>query len=326
MADRRGVENASFRAVRNLHRTMKLIFAGTPQFAAVALDALVTAGFDVALVLTQPDRPAGRGMRVLPSSVKARALAHQLPLAQPASLKEAEIQARLRAIGAEFMVVAAYGLILPATVLAIPRCGCINIHASLLPRWRGAAPIQRALLAGDSETGITIMQMDAGLDTGAILLQERMAISDDDTAQTLHDKLAPLGARCLIRALHELPAPHAQDAAAATYAEKIAKREAIVDWSRSAIDICHQIRAFNPAPGAMTTWNGIALKLWRAEPVALAGYTPGTIASADAHGLVVGTGRGAVRITELQKAGAKRLAVAAFLAGSGLVPGARLGV
>ena len=304
---------------------MKLIFAGTPQFAAVALDALVSAGFDVALVLTQPDRPAGRGMRMQPSAVKAQALAHHLSVAQPASLKEAEIQTRLRAIGAEFMVVAAYGLILPATLLAIPRGGGLNIHASLLPRWRGAAPIQRAVLAGDSETGITIMQMDAGLDTGAILLQERIAIGNDDTAQTLHDKLASLGARGLISVLREFPPPHAQDATAATYAEKISKREAIIDWSRSAVDICRQIRAFNPAPGATTTWNGSDLKLWRAESITLADYAPGTIVSADAHGLVVGTGRGAVRITELQKAGAKRLAVAPFLAGSGVVPGSRLG-
>ncbi len=304
---------------------MKLIFAGTPQFAAIALDALVTAGFDIALVLTQPDRPAGRGMRTLPSAVKTLALTRHLPLAQPASLREAEIQARLRSISAEFMVVAAYGLILPAALLAIPPRGCLNIHASLLPRWRGAAPVQRALLAGDRETGITIMQMDTGLDTGAMLLQERIAISDDDTAQTLQDKLAQLGARCIISALRQLPAPRAQDPAAASYAQKISKREAAIDWSRSASDICRQIRAFNPAPGAATSWDGVTLKLWRAEPVALAGHAPGTIARADAHGIVVAAGSGAVQITELQRAGAKRLAAAAFLAGSALVPGARLG-
>src|SRR5471032_1528427 len=182
---------------------MKLIFAGTPQFAAFALDVLIESGFEIGLVLTQPDRPAGRGLHTLPSAVKVRANAHQLPLAQPASLKESDILARLRAVGAEVMVVAAYGLILPAPVLAIPPRGCLNIHASLLPRWRGAAPIQRALLAGDRETGITIMQMDEGLDTGAILLQERIAIDDDDNAQTLHDKLAQIGAHCIVRALRE---------------------------------------------------------------------------------------------------------------------------
>ena len=180
---------------------MKLIFAGTPEFAAVALDALLAAGHAVALTLTQPDRPAGRGLKPRPSAVKALALARKLPLAQPASLKEPVIQEQLRAIGADAMVVAAYGLILPDAVLAIPARGCINIHASLLPRWRGAAPIQRAVLAGDRETGITIMQMDAGLDTGAILLQEKIALNDDDTAQTLHDKLAHLGARCVMRAV-----------------------------------------------------------------------------------------------------------------------------
>ena len=174
---------------------MRLIFAGTPQFAATALNTLVETGFDVGLVLTQPDRPAGRGLRTLPSAVKMCAHTHQLPLTQPASLREPDIQSRLRAIDADALVVAAYGLMLPAAVLAIPPRGCLNIHASLLPRWRGAAPIQRALLAGDSETGITIMQMDEGLDTGAILLQERIAISDDDTAQILHDKLAHIGAQ-----------------------------------------------------------------------------------------------------------------------------------
>ena len=304
---------------------MKLIFAGTPEFAAVALDALLAAGHAVALTLTQPDRPAGRGLKPRPSAVKALALARKLPLAQPASLKEPVIQEQLRAIGADAMVVAAYGLILPDAVIAIPARGCINIHASLLPRWRGAAPIQRAVLAGDRETGITIMQMDAGLDTGAILLQEKIALNDDDTAQTLHDKLAQLGARCVVRALKENPAPRAQDDTAATYADKITKAETVIDWARSAGDICRQIRAFDPVPGAVTTLDGATLKIWRAQPLAHEAVTPGTVMSARGSGIVVAAGGGAVNVIELQKAGSKRLAAAAFLAGAKLVPGARLG-
>jgi len=304
---------------------MKLIFAGTPEFAAVALEALLAAGHAVALTLTQPDRPAGRGLKPRPSAVKALALARKLPLAQPASLKEPVIQEQLRAIGADAMVVAAYGLILPDVVLATPARGCINIHASLLPRWRGAAPIQRAVLAGDRETGITIMQMDAGLDTGAILLQEKIALNDDDTAQTLHDKLAQLGARCVVRALKENPGPHAQDDTTATYADKITKAETVIDWARSAGDICLQIRAFDPVPGAVTTLDGATLKIWRARPLAHGAVTPGTVMSARASGIVVAAGGGAVNVIELQKAGSKRLAARAFLAGAKLVPGARLG-
>ena len=304
---------------------MKLIFAGTPEFAAVALESLLAAGHAVALTLTQPDRPAGRGLKPHPSAVKKLALARGLPLAQPASLKQPAIQEQLRNVGADEMVVAAYGLILPPPVLAVPARGCLNIHASLLPRWRGAAPIQRALLSGDRETGITIMQMDAGLDTGAILLQEKIAIDDDDTAQTLHDKLAPLGARCILRALSENPAPRAQDDGVATYADKIAKAEAVIDWSRSAVDICRQIRAFNPAPGSTTTLDGAALKIWCAQPVAHRNAPPGTVAGVGASGIVVAAGAGAVNVTELQKAGAKRLAARAFLAGAVLAPGTRLG-
>lgn len=224
------------------------------------------------------------------------------------------------------MVVAAYGLILPDAILAIPARGCINIHPSLLPRWRGAAPIQRAVLAGDRETGITILQMDAGLDTGAILLQEKIALSDDDTAQTLHDKLARLGARCVVRALKDNPAPRAQDDTAATYANKIAKSETVIDWARSAGDICRQIRALDPVPGAVTTLDDAMLKIWRARPLAQDAVTPGTVICARAGGIVVAAGNGAVNIIELQKAGSKRLTAAAFLAGANLVPGARLGI
>ena len=304
---------------------MKLIFAGTPEFAAIALDALLDAGFDIALVLTQPDRPAGRGMRLRMSAVKQRAVAHGLPLAQPGSLQDAPLQQRLRALDAEAIVVAAYGLLLPAAMLAIPARGGLNIHASLLPRWRGAAPIPRALLAGDRETGITIMQIGAGLDTGAILLQEKTVINDDDTAQTLHDRLARLGARCAVRALREHPSPRAQDHAAATYADKISKAEAAIDWSRSAAVICRQVRAFNPAPGATTTLNGITLKIWRAMPTTPSATIPGTIVSLDAGAIRVAAGGGAVSVTELQKAGGRRLAAAEFLAGMALAPGVRLG-
>jgi methionyl-tRNA formyltransferase len=303
---------------------MKLIFAGTPQFAAIALEALLASDAEIGLVLTQPDRPAGRGLRTLPGAVKTLALERRLPLAQPVSFKEPEILARLRAVAADVMVVAAYGLILPATALAIPSRGCLNIHASLLPRWRGAAPIQRALLAGDAETGITIMQMDAGLDTGAILLQERVEIKDDDTAQSLHDRLAPLGGRCIVRALQEQPSPRVQDNARATYAGKISKAEAVIDWSRSAQEICRQIRAFNPAPGASTLLAGTLLKIWRAEPAAAPAAPAGSVISLDASGCVIAAGSGGVKITELQRAGGKRLSAGAFVSGAMLTPGARL--
>jgi methionyl-tRNA formyltransferase len=304
---------------------MKLMFAGTPEFAAHALDRLVNAGFEIALVLTQPDRPAGRGLRLLPSAVKVCAAAHNLPLAQPATLREPTIQARLREIGADVMIVAAYGLILPREVLNIPPHGCLNIHASLLPRWRGAAPIQRALLAGDRETGITIMQMDEGLDTGAILRQKKLTVDDDDTAQTLHDRLAELGAHMIVDALRQPATPHAQDSANATYAEKISKAEAAIDWRRSAVDICRQVRAFNPVPGAVTTWNGTPLKIWSATPITHRGGAPGDVVQVGADGIVVAASEGAVNITALQKAGAKRMNAAAFIGGATLVPGTRLG-
>ena len=306
---------------------MKVIFAGTPKFAAVALEELLANGFEIGLVLTQPDRPAGRGLRTLPGAVKTLAQKHGLPVAQPSSLKTAEILAELGAVGADVMVVAAYGMIIPAAALAVPPRGGLNIHASLLPRWRGAAPIQRALLAGDRETGITIMQMDAGLDTGAIVLQEKVPIDDTDDAQSLHDTLARLGARCIVRALHDNPSPRAQDDAAATYARKIDKAEATIDWSRGAQEICRQIRAFNPAPGASTVLNGELLKVWRAVPAAaVASAECGTIISADASGIVVAAPDAGVKITELQKAGGKRLTAVAFVGGTALLPGTRLGV
>ena len=309
---------------------MKLIFAGTPEFAAVALDALHAAGHEIALVLTQPDRPAGRGMHARESRVKVVAKEKSLPVAQPAGLKTADVQALLRDVSAEAMVVAAYGLILPPAVLAIPPRGCLNIHASLLPRWRGAAPIQRALLAGDLETGITIMQMNAGLDTGDILLQEGMPITDADTAATLHDRLAAMGGRCIVRALQEPQKPVVQDDAAATYAAKISKAESAIDWKLSAGEVCRRIRAYNPVPGATTLLDAAVLKVWLAQTATdtatHVNAEPGTILSCGADGILVAAGDGAVRILELQKAGGKRLPAAAFLAGTRLLAGAYLGV
>ena len=223
------------------------------------------------------------------------------------------------------MVVAAYGLILPPAVLNIPARGCLNIHASLLPRWRGAAPIQRALLAGDTETGITIMQMDEGLDTGPVLLQQRVAIAGDDTAETLHNKLARVGATAIVQALRTPFTARAQDSALATYAEKITKAEAAIDWAGDAGAICRQVRAFNPAPGAATAWNGSVLKIWRATVAENDGAAPGTVVKVDSDGIFVAAGTQAVKITELQKAGGKRLPAAQFLAGAALAAGSRLG-
>jgi len=306
---------------------LNIIFAGTPAFAAAALEALLLAGHHVPLVLTQPDRPAGRGLKSQASAVKQLALSHQLPVAQPASLKDDAVVAQLAAVGADVMIVAAYGLILPAPVLNLPRLGCMNIHASLLPRWRGAAPIQRAILAGDAETGITIMQMDAGLDTGAMLLTEAIPIANDDTAQTLHDKLAALGAQLIVRALRDQPPAIAQENARATYAAKITKTEARIDWNRPAAALAQAIRAYNPVPGAHTTWHGQPLKLWRAEPVELPSTAlPGTVLQVDAGGIVVATGDGALRLLELQRAGGKRLAAQSFLAGATFQPGERLDI
>lgn len=302
---------------------MKLIFAGTPEFAAQALAAIVAAGHEVALVLTQPDRPAGRGMALQPSAVKQVALARGIPIFQPPSLKDAATQARLAAVGADAMVVAAYGLILPQAVLDLPCFGCLNIHASLLPRWRGAAPIQRALLAGDDESGVCVMQMEAGLDTGPVLLREALAITADETAATLHDKLAMLGARLVVDALGRLPLPAtAQPTEGVTYSHKIDKAEATIDWTCSAAELDRRIRAFNPFPGAQARFAGQPVKLWRAVPVAGSGE-PGTILAVDRRQIVVACGDRALAVSELQKAGGKRLPVDQFLAGYPLQVGQR---
>jgi methionyl-tRNA formyltransferase len=302
---------------------MKLIFAGTPEFAAQALTAIIAAGHQVALVLTQPDRPAGRGMSLQPSAVKQVALAHSIEVFQPLSLKDVEAQARIADVGAEVMVVAAYGLILPQAVLDLPRFGCLNIHASLLPRWRGAAPIQRALLAGDAESGVCIMQMEAGLDTGPVLLREALPIADDDTAATLHDKLAALGARLIVDALGRLPLPASvQPTDGVNYAHKIEKAEASIDWTRPAGELDRHVRAFNPFPGAQARFAGQVVKVWQAVPVAGSGE-PGSVLAVDRRQIVVACGEGALALGELQKAGGKRLPVQQFLAGHPLQVGDR---
>ncbi|HZN27233.1 MAG TPA: methionyl-tRNA formyltransferase [Burkholderiales bacterium] len=304
---------------------MKLIFAGTPDFAAAALRAVHAAGHEVALVLTQPDRPAGRGLQPQPSAVRKLADQLGLPVAQPQTLRDPAVVAQLAALDPEVMVVAAYGLILPRDALAVPRRGCINIHASLLPRWRGAAPIQRALLAGDRATGISIMRMDEGLDTGPVLMDQAIAIEPHDTAQTLHDRLAALGAELIVRALAEQPEARPQDHALATYASKIDKGEARLDWRDPAHVNERKVRAFNPAPGAATTYGDIPLKIWAATIAPAHALAPGTVSAADSSGITVACGEGALRITELQRAGGRRVPAAAFLAGCRISPGERLG-
>lgn len=308
---------------------MKIIFAGTPPFAACALNALITAGHEIALVLTQPDRPAGRGMKTAGSAVKLIAQQHDFDLLQPDSLKQPELHALLRAVGADVMVVAAYGLILPSPVLVIPRFGCLNIHASLLPRWRGAAPIERAIQAGDSETGITIMQMDRGLDTGATLLRRNIAITREDTSQTLHDKLVLLGAHCIVEALTLLEqgklSAQAQDEAAATYAPKVEKDEAQIDWRLDAATLSRAVRAFNPRPGAYSRVNGALVKIWCATVAEDAGGTggkrEGEILAAGRDGIAVACGKGTLVLETVQKAGGKKMSAYEFLSGFPLAPG-----
>lgn len=320
--------------------TLRVIFAGTPEFARVALERLYAAGFDISLVLTQPDRPAGRGMKLQASPVKQFAVERGIAVAQPHSLRldgkypdeAAAARAAIEAARADVMVVAAYGLILPQWVLDAFKHGCLNIHASLLPRWRGAAPIHRAIEAGDAETGVTIMQMDAGLDTGDVLLVERMSIGFDDSTGTLHDKLAALGGRLIVEAL-ELAACGGlkrtpQPAEGLTYAHKIEKHEAQVDWAQPAAVIARRIRAFNPFPGAATNWQGEAVKLWSGQVddgTRSAGQKPGTVLAADGNGIVVQCGHGLLRLTELQRAGGKRLPVADFLRGQAMAVGTVLG-
>ncbi|MBB3119082.1 methionyl-tRNA formyltransferase [Pseudoduganella violacea] len=309
---------------------MKVIFAGTPEFAAVALQSLHQAGFDIPLVLTQPDRPAGRGLQLQPSAVKQYAVKHGIEVLQPLSLRmdskdpqrAAEAQAahaRLLSTDYDVMVVAAYGLILPRATLDIKPC--LNIHGSVLPRWRGAAPIHRAIETGDAETGITIMQMEEGLDTGPMLLIERTPIGPQDSTATLHDKLAAMGGHMIVKVLRKMEqgvveaVPQPEEGV--TYAAKIAKEEAALDFSQSARDIGRKIRAFNPFPGAHAAVNGTTIKLWGAELLEQnSGAAPGQVLAADAtHGIVVACGNGTLRLTELQKPGGKRLPAAEFIKG-----------
>jgi methionyl-tRNA formyltransferase len=321
-----------------MSHSLRVVFAGTPEFASAALAAIHDAGFPVPLVLTQPDRPAGRGMKLQASPVKRYAEEHGLAVAQPPSLRRegkypAEAEAAinlLRATLHDVMVVAAYGLILPQEVLDIAPLGCINIHASLLPRWRGAAPIHRAIEAGDAETGITLMQMDAGLDTGAMISEVRTLISANETTATLHDRLAEHGAKLIVAALVELErngklTSTPQPAEGVTYAEKIGKHEAALDWRRPASALARQVRAFDPFPGSVATLeDGTSIKIWAAVPEpAQAGDAPGTITSVSPEGVVVTCGDGALRLTQLQKPGGKRLPVREFLAGFALAAGQR---
>ncbi len=305
---------------------MRVVFAGTPGFAVPALQALHQAGHTLPLVLTQPDRPSGRGQGPAASAVKQAAGALGLPIFQPTTLKDPTVEARLRAAHPDVLVVAAYGLILPQALLDLPARGALNIHASLLPRWRGAAPIQRAILAGDSETGVCIMQMDAGLDTGPVLLRAETPIGPEDTAGTLHDRLAALGAALLLDALRGIGqgtvSPVPQSAQGVTYAAKVEKSEARIDWTRSAREIDRQVRAFNPFPGAVARIRDTELKVWRAVPRSESG-TPGSILRIGTEGIVVACGTGSLALIELQRAGGKRLDAAALLRGFPLSIGER---
>ncbi len=308
---------------------MRLIFAGTPRFAAEGLKALIAEGHEVPLVLTRPDRPAGRGMQVATSDVKRVAVEAGIPVEQPPTLRSEAVVETLRRVNAEVMVVAAYGLILPPAVLGLFPHGCINIHASLLPRWRGAAPIQRAILAGDARSGVCIMQMEAGLDTGPILRSESLALAPDETAGTLHDRLAALGSRLILEVLRDMALGPVQatpqDEAAATYAAKIGRGEAILDFSRSSVVVDRQVRAFNPSPGASAMHGGDTIKIWRAQPLqSEATEVPGTVVATSRAGVDVACGAGTLlRLTELQRPGGRRLPAEAFLQGFPLRPGDR---
>ena len=318
--------------------TLRVAFAGTPEFAAVALEAIHAAGHAVPLVLTQPDRPAGRGMKLTPSPVKQLALQIGAPVAQPRSLRldgkfpgeAAAGRAALEAARPDVLVVAAYGLILPQWVLDLPRLGCLNIHGSLLPRWRGAAPIHRAIEAGDTQTGITIMQMDAGLDTGDMLLIERAPILADDTTARLHDRLAALGARMVVQSLADAAAgalkPVKQPEAGVTYAHKIDKAEAAIDWTLPAAAIERRVRAFDPFPGATFQAGGDTVKLWRAQVERRDdAAAPGTVLAVDGQQLVVACGDGALALLDVQRPGGKRGPVAQWLQAHPIQRGSRLG-
>tara|TARA_B100000686_G_scaffold346257_1_gene432553 strand:+ start:4816 stop:5751 length:936 start_codon:yes stop_codon:yes gene_type:complete len=304
---------------------MKIIFAGTPQFAAQSLKALITRGHDIALVLTKPDQPAGRGMKLKVSAVKLLAQEHEITLLQPHSLKEPEIHEQLNKIDADVIIVAAYGLILPEIILNTPRFGCINIHASLLPRWRGAAPIQRAILAGDKETGITIMQMDQGLDTGDILFQQSISILNNDNTNTLFNKLAILGAECLIKTLDLLKNKKIKAVPQinrnASYAAKLEKTEAKINWQLTAKEINCIVRAFYPRPGAYSFIDGFSLKILQTRIIPNEIGNPGEILSAKKDGIIVACGKDALLLEIIQKPGGKKLRASEFLTGYSIKPG-----
>ena len=299
-------------------KPLRVAFAGTPEFAACALEAILAAGYDVPLVLTQPDRPAGRGMKLTPSAVKKLALERGMAVDQPEKLRTDEQRASLAACAPDLLVVAAYGLILPKAVLELPRLGCLNIHASLLPRWRGAAPIHRAIEAGDAETGITIMQMDEGLDTGAMLLARAIPILSGDTTTSLHDRLAVLGGECIVEALARLQRGELvatpQPTEGVTYAAKIGRAEAAIDWTRPAAEIERAMRAFDPFPGAAASLRDTVVKCWSGKVVPGSGE-PGTVLAVDDESITIACGHDALRCTVLQRPGSKRLPAGEFVRG-----------
>jgi len=306
---------------------LRVAFAGTPPFAARILEAILAAGHTVPLVLTRPDRPAGRGLKLTPSAVSDLAGGRGLVVEKPASLKPEESRRSLMACRPHVLVVAAYGLILPESVLAIPLKGCLNVHASLLPRWRGAAPIQRAILAGDAETGIDIMRMEAGLDTGPVLLERRVAIQAEDTAGTLTERLASEGSIAIVQALADLDVldEKAQSASGVTYAAKIDKSEAVIDWTQTADAISRRIRAFNPAPGAVTRLAGEPLKIWESVVVGDVRGPAGTVVGQHDGSPLVACGIAGLALTLVQPAGSKRMPGTAFLMGRSIAPGTTLG-
>jgi methionyl-tRNA formyltransferase len=297
--------------------SLRIIFAGTPEFAAVALESLLQTSHQIVAVYTQPDRPSGRGLKLTASPIKELSIQNNLPVHQPKSLKEEHEQKIIADYQADVMVVAAYGMLLPVDVLKIPRAGCINIHPSLLPRWRGAAPIQRTIYAGDTETGVTIMQMEAGLDTGPILLQTHYQLAADETSRSLHDKMAVMGASALVETLDLLAQgklePKPQDNSLASYAQKISKEEALIDWMRPALELEREIRAFNPWPVAYTSWRDQSLRIWSATTLAQeCNAEPRTILHASRDGIDIATGKGVLRLLQVQLPGGKAMSAADF--------------